>query len=282
MGAMMDSRAELGEFLRSRRAGLRPEDAGLPVFGRRRRVPGLRREELAQLAGVSADYYVRLEQGRLGNVSEEILDAVAGALRLDEVERTHLHNLAKPSRRPRRAAGRPQRFRPAQRWLLDAMPLTPAYLLGRRLDMLAWNTMAAALYGLDLGALPPERRNMGRLIFLEESARDLWVDWEAKARETLGGLRMDAGAHPDDPQLASLIGELSMKSPEFRTWWADQQVWATPHGTMLLRHPLVGELTLAYQAFAVPDPPEQLLITYTAEPGSPTEAALRRLAEQAR
>lgn len=273
----MDARAELSEFLRSRRARLRPEDTGLPFFVGRRRVPGLRREELAQLAGVSVDYYVRLEQGRLQNVSESILNAVATALRLDDAERTHLHNLARPARRQRRAS-RPQPVRPSQQWLLDALHDVPAYILGRRLDVIAWNDLASALLTVDLDALPPEERNMARLIFLDEMARNLWVNWEQKARDTLGGLRMHAGLHPDDPQLAHLIGELSLKSAEFRQWWADHDVWVKPHGTMHFHHPVVGEFSLAYEALAVPDAPDQTLVTYTAQPGSPAHTALRLLA----
>jgi transcriptional regulator with XRE-family HTH domain len=272
---MPNHRAELSEFLRSRRARLRPGEAGLPVFGGRRRVSGLRREELAALAGISVDYYVRLEQGRLQNVSESILEAVARALRLDEAERTHLYNIAKPARRAERA--RPQSVRASQQWLLDALPAAPAYILGRRLDLVAWNDMAGALLAVDLAALPADRRNMARLVFLNDNAHGLWVDWERKAQETVGGLRMQAGAHPDDPILANLIGELSVKSDRFRQMWAEQAVWATPNGTMHLAHPIVGELALAYEALAVPDRPDQLIIVYTAQPGSPSEERLRRL-----
>lgn len=239
-------------------------------------MPGLRREELATLAGVSADYYMRLEQGRLQNVSESILDAVARVLQLDEAERTHLYNIAKPTRRPPRP--RPQTVRPGQQWLLDALPTTPAYILGRRLDLVAWNDMASALLAVDLAALPADQRNMGRLVFLDGNARDLWVSWDKKAQETLGGLRMHAGAYPDDPLLANLIGELSVKSPEFRQMWAEQAVWATPNGTMLFAHPVVGELSLAYEALAIPDRPDQTMVVYTAEPGSASDEALRLLA----
>ncbi|GIH18648.1 helix-turn-helix domain-containing protein [Rugosimonospora africana] len=274
---MSDTPADIGEFLRSRRARLRPEDAGLPAFGGRRRVPGLRREELAQLAGVSADYYIRLEQGRLRNVSEAILDAVARALRLDDTERIHLHHLAKPTHRPPRRERR-QPVRASTQWLLDALVATPAYVLGRRLDVVAWNDLASAVLGVELDGLAPDQRNMGRLVFLDDSARDLWADWDAKAQETVGGLRMHAGAYPDDPQLANLVGELSMKSPEFRRLWADQHVWATPHGTVDVRHPLVGDLTLAYETLATPDALDQLMVVYTAEPGSATHTALQLLA----
>jgi transcriptional regulator with XRE-family HTH domain len=274
---MSDTPADIGEFLRSRRARLRPEETGLPAFGGRRRVPGLRREVLAQLAGVSADYYIRLEQGRLRNVSEAVLDAVARALRLDDAERTHLYHLAKPTHRPPRRERR-QPVRPSRQWLLDSLVTAPAYIVGRRLDVIAWNALANAVFAADLGALSPDQRNMGRLVFLDDSARDLWVDWDAKARQTVGGLRMHAGAYPDDPELAKLVGELSVKSPDFRRLWAEQQVWATPNGTARLRHPLVGELTLAYESLTAPDAPDQLMVIYTAEPGSATHTALQLLA----
>lgn len=259
---------ELGDFLQSRRARLRPEDTGLPMFGSRRRVPGLRREELAQLAGVSADYYSRLEQGRLSNVSDEVLNAVARALRLDEGERTHLHNLARPAKP---VASSP--VRPGLRWFLDAITGCPAYVLGRNMDIVAFNGMAAVLYGMDLA----KHDNMARLIFLEESSRSLWTPWETKANNTVGGLRMQAALFPGDPRLRGLVDALSDRSPEFRDLWAAHEVWTVPHGTMRLNHPVVGELTLAYEAFPIPDAPEQTLITYTADPDSPSATALRGL-----
>ncbi|MGC9667858.1 transcriptional regulator [Planosporangium sp. 12N6] len=227
---------------------------------------------------MSADYYVRLEQGRLRNVSGAIVDAVATALRLDEAERTHLHNLARPARQVRRAGRPQQRVRPSQQWLLDALCGAPAYILGRGLDILAWNDLASALYAVDLGALAPERRNMARLIFLDEGVRNLWADWEGKALITLGGLRMHAGLYPDDPRLAALVGELSLKSPEFRRWWADHPVWRRTHGDVRFHHPVVGDLTLAYEAMALPDSPDLSLVTYTAQPGSAAEAAVHALA----
>ena len=279
LDVMGDSRTELSEFLRSRRARLQPEDLGLITYGGRRRVPGLRREELAQLAGVSVDYYVRLEQGRLTNVSGSILDAVGAALGLDDSERTHLYNLARPSRTGRTpAASRPQQVRPAQRWLLTALSAAPAYLLGRRLDILAWNEAACALLGVDLDALAPEHRNMARLVFLDDAARDLWANWPEKARTTAGGLRMHAGAYPNDPRISALVGELAIYSPEFRRLWAGQEVWQRPHGTVVFHHPKVGDLRLAYEALSVPDAPDQLLVTYTAQPGSVEADALALLA----
>ncbi|MEV3989447.1 helix-turn-helix transcriptional regulator [Streptomyces sp. NPDC049837] len=275
----MDQRAELSEFLRSRRARLKPEDVGLPEFGRHRRVPGLRREELAQLAGVSVAYYTRLEQGNSRNVSTEVLDAIARALRLTDAERDHLTHLARPSHKKKRRAPatRPQTVRPALQHLLDAMDGVPAYLLGRRLDIVGWNRMARALLG-DFAALEPHERNMAWQVFLAPNARDVYVDWDAKATEVVSVLRMYAGCSADDPQLSALVGELSVKSPEFRTLWAAHTVQEKGHGTKRLRHPLVGEVTLAYETLKVPDDHDLALVTYTAEPGSPSADALRLLA----
>ncbi|MCK8680944.1 helix-turn-helix domain-containing protein [Streptomyces lichenis] len=275
----MDQRAELSEFLRSRRARLKPEDVGLPEFGRHRRVPGLRREELAQLAGVSVAYYTRLEQGNGRNVSLEVLDAIARALRLTEAERNHLTHLAKPAekKRKRAAANRPQTVRASVRHLLDALDGVPAYVLGRRLDVLAWNRMAAALLG-DFAALEPQERNMARQVFLSPHARELYVDWEAKATEVVSFLRMYAGCSADDPQLSVLVGDLSVRSPEFRAMWAKHTVAEKGHGVKRLAHPVVGELTLAYETLKVPDDHDQSLVTYTAEPDSPSADALRLLA----
>jgi transcriptional regulator with XRE-family HTH domain len=261
---------ELGHFLQSRRARLRPQDTALPSFGGRRRVPGLRREELAQLAGVSADYYSRLEQGRLSNVSDEVLNAVGRALRLDDSELAHLHNLVRPPRQVAPAGG----VRPGLRWFLASVTGCPAYILGRNLDIVAHNEMAAALYGVDL----VKHDNMARLIFLEESSRSLWTPWEVKACNTVGGLRMQAALFPDNPQLAGLVDALSARSPEFRERWEAHEVWTAPYGTMHLNHPVVGALELGYEALPIPDAPEQTLITYTAAPDSPSAVALASLA----
>lgn len=275
---MTEIASELKEFLRSRRAKIQPEDTGLPMAGEgRRRVPGLRREELAQLAGISADYYTRLEQGRLRNVSEAVLTAVARALELDENERTYLYHLAKPSRRRQRASP-VQRVRPSMEWLLSSLTNTPAYVLGHRTDIIAWNDLASALLMVDLDKLPPEQRNMARLIFLDEAARDLWHPWEKKARDAVGGLRMHAGLYADDPKLIQLVGELSVKSRDFDDLWAEHQVWTSPHGRMTFHHPVVGELDLTFDALSVPDSSDQSLVAYTAEPGSPADTGLRLLA----
>lgn len=275
----MDQRAELSEFLRSRRARLKPEDVGLPDFGRRRRVPGLRREELAQLAGVSVAYYTRLEQGHGQNVSIEVLDSIARALRLSDTERDHLTHLAKPNtKKKRRAVRAAQKLRPQLQMLIDAMDGVPAFFVGRRMDILGWNSMACALLG-DLAALPPQERNMARMVFLDPGARDLYLDWEGKALEVVSMLRLCAGCYPDDPQLSALVGELSVKSDEFRTLWAAHTVQEKGHGTKRLRHRLVGELTLLYETLRLPDDPDVSLVTYHAEPGSASEESLGLLAK---
>ncbi|WP_051580328.1 helix-turn-helix transcriptional regulator [Pseudonocardia acaciae] len=275
----MDTRGGLTEFLRTRRARVRPEDLGLRMPGQRRRVPGLRREELAQLAGISVDYYVRLEQGRTRNVSDQVLDAVARVLRLDGDERRHLFNLAQPaSSARRRAPARPERVRPGAARLLEMAGAVPAYIVGRRCDVLAWNPLACALF-TDFGRLPAAERNWGRLIFLREDIQALFADWTVKARETVSYLRLRAGAHPDDAELAALVGELSVKSEDFRRWWADHDVKEKTHGRKHLLHPLVGELTLDFETARLPDAPDQVLVFYTAEAGSPSEHALRLLTQ---
>ncbi len=275
----MDQRTELSEFLRSRRARLRPADVGLPDYGGRRRVPGLRREELAQLAGVSTAYYVRLEQGHGESVSAAVLDAIARALRLDAAEHEHLRRLTRPVRRRagRGPAVRPQQVRPELQQLLDAMEGVPAYVLGRRLDVLAWNRLGNAVVG-DIAALPPEQRNMAWQVFLDPAARELYLDWESKATDLVGMLRLDAGRDPDDPRLASLIGELSVKSEDFRRLWAAHDVRDKGHGVKELHHPVVGRLTLRYETFRPAGDPDQVLVAYHADPQSSSAESLRLLA----
>ncbi|WAZ23761.1 helix-turn-helix transcriptional regulator [Streptomyces cinnabarinus] len=276
-GGGLDRRAELSEFLRTRRARLKPEDVGLPEYGRHRRVPGLRREELAQLAGVSVAYYTRLEQGNGRNVSAEVLDSIARALRLSNAEHAHLTHLAKPKQHKKKQAARQEQVRPALRQLLDSIETVPAYITGRRSDILAWNRMAAAVFG-DWAELPPQDRNWARLVFLRPEYRELFIEWDQKAYDIVSFLRMDAGCHPDDPQLSALVGELSVKSEEFRRLWATHDVKEKTYGVKPLRHPLVGELTLSFESFRLADESEQVLITYHAEPGSPSADALRLLA----
>jgi transcriptional regulator with XRE-family HTH domain len=277
MDGQLDRRAELSEFLRTRRARLKPEEVGLPSFGRHRRVPGLRREELAQLAGMSVAYYTRLEQGNGRNVSAEVLDAIACALRLSDAEHAHLLDLAKPKRQKKKAVARPQQVRVGLLQLLESVDTVPAYVSGRRSDILAWNRLASALFG-DWGQLPPAERNWARLVFLNPGYRDLFVDWDRKASDMVSFLRMDAGRHPDDPRLSALVGELSVKSEEFRRLWATHDVKEKSHGAKRMRHPLVGELTLSFETFRLVDDADQSFVTYHAEPGSPSAEALRLLA----
>ena len=274
----MERRTELSDFLRTRRAAIGPAEAGLDATHERRRVPGLRREELALLAGVSVDYYVRLEQGRGGvHPSDSVLAALARALRLDEAEHAHLRRLARaPLAQPPRRSRR-QRVRPEVQRLLDRMPDVPTFVLGRRMDILAWNELAARLH-VDYGALPPRMRNMPRLVFLDEDSRRLFADWEQVARETVAYLRFEASAQPDDADLHALVGELSTASPEFGRWWARHDVREKSHGVKRYRHALVGDLELHYETLALPGDERQTLVTFTAAPGSPSETALRTLA----
>jgi len=270
----MDRRSELSEFLRSRRARRQPEDLGLTPVDGRRRVPGLRREELAQAAALSVDYYVRLEQGRLRNPSEGVVDAVANALALDPTERRYLHNLARPPRN--REPELSNTVRPTLRALLDAAQV-PAALYSRYGDVLAWNELAAALM-IDFGALAPERRNMPWLVFTNAEVASRFVDWEAKARDLVSQLRMETSSTPDDERLATLVGELTMRCPDFVRLWADHRVREKTRGWHRYRHPIVGEFTLQYEAFRLPDAPDVSLVCQVAQPGSPDEEALRLLA----
>ncbi|WP_371546338.1 helix-turn-helix transcriptional regulator [Streptomyces sp. NBC_00554] len=280
-GPPLDRRAELSEFLRTRRARLKPEDVGMPDFGRHRRVPGLRREELAQLAGVSVAYYTRLEQGNGRNVSAEVLDAIARALRLTDAEHAHLTHLAKPKQHKKKQGARPQQVRGALRQLLDTLDGVPAYITGRRSDVLVWNRMAAAVFG-DWAELPVQERNWARMVFLRPEYHDLFVEWEQKAIDIVCLLRMDAGCHPDDPRLSALVGELSVKSEDFRRLWATHDVKEKTHGVKRLRHPLVGDLSLQYESFQLAGDAEQVLVTYHAEPGSPSAEALHLLSSWGR
>jgi len=270
-----DNPAELGDFLKARRAELTPAAVGLPETDHPRRVAGLRREEVAQLAAISVDYYTRLEQGRV-QASASVLVTLARALRLDEDQQTYLYDLAgKTDARPRRRAV--QRVRPAMRRLLDQLTETPVIVLGRRLDILDWNALAAALY-LDFGAIPPGRRNYVRLLFTDPVMRGLHVDWEGAARTAVASLRMEAAHDPRDRELAALVGELSVQDRDFRTWWAAHHVASTSYGTKQYRHRIVGELTLDCDTWASPDGSDQRLMLLTAEPDTPAHQALRILA----
>ncbi|MFJ8010578.1 helix-turn-helix transcriptional regulator [Streptomyces fagopyri] len=268
---------ELSDFLRSRRARVTPEEVGVTP-GASRRVPGLRREEVALLAGLSADYYIRLERGRVANASEVVLGAVARALRLDDVERAYLFALARPqsvARVSRPAV--PWRVRPGVYALLEVLRDTPAMILDGRLDVLAVNRMACAMY-VDFDAVPVRERNLARFIFLDPAARELFIDWDMAARMVVTGLHLYAGRHPNDPRLAELIEQLSAVDEDFRRWWAAQDVEEYSHGTRHYRHPLLGEVTLDYESLVFPGDPDQWLFVSTARPGSPSFEALRTLA----
>ncbi|RSM64225.1 transcriptional regulator [Actinoplanes sp. ATCC 53533] len=280
----MDGKPPLGEFLRQRRSQLRPEDVGVVAYGDRRRVPGLRREELALLAGVSPSYYSRLEQGQSSNASVEVLDAIAGALRLDEAERRHLRDLAAgPRRRGKARRPAPERVTPAMTQLVAALAEVPVLVLGRRGDVLAWNRTGHALYAghldPDSPGRPAERPNMARLVFLDAHTRDLYADWRAKARAVVGSLRLASGRHPDDPALAALVGELTVKSTEFASMWADHPVKVSDVATYEMRHPLVGGMRVTQQMLHTESGP--YLVVATTEPGSPSQAAMTLLAHSA-
>lgn len=264
----------LGDYLRARRAMVSPADVGLPPTGRRR-VPGLRREEVAELVGLSTDYYVRLEQGRADRPSDEVLDALSRALGLGPAERAHLYDLARP---PRRAGvtGRGDVLRSTLRQVVEAIPTTPALIMNDRNDVLAWNRLAAELIA-DFPGLAPHERNMARRIFLDPAAPDIHLDWDEAAHTTVGILRMAAGRRPHDPELVRLVGELSLGSETFRRLWAGHHVHEKTHGPKRFRHPAVGDITLEYETFQAPGATHHLLVIYTAAPGSPDEEALNFL-----
>nr|WP_236070541.1 helix-turn-helix transcriptional regulator [Streptomyces polyasparticus] len=261
---------DLAGFLRTRRSRVDPAAVGITTDGRRR-VAGLRREEVAHLSGVSVDYYVRLEQGRATQPSEQVLDALARVLGLDETEREHLYRLARQRRRRTKAPA--VRVRPELLRVLDLVRDAPALILDHRLDVRAGNRLAELLYGRPTAGL-----NTARHIFLEETERGLYADWEQCTLDVVGHLRLAAGQYPDDPRLASLIGELAMGSDRFRRLWARADVKARTHGRKAYRHPLVGLLELHQENFALPDASGMELIVLSAPPGSPTEDALRLLA----
>lgn len=280
----MDAPSELGEFLKSRRAALRPEEVGITPYPSRRRVTGLRREELAMLANVSITHYTRLEQGRSTSVSDGLLKAIARTLRLTDDETVHLTDLARPATAPRPAPAPVVHASASARQLLAAMTDVPALILDRRNDLLAWNPLGHALLAGHLApdspGTPAGRPNLVRMLFLDQQYRALYVDWHDQAQLAVASLRLVAGRHPGDRALAELIGQLAMNSDEFSSLWARHPVRTCTSGVKQLRHPGVGMMELSFENLIIPGSSGQHLITYTAEPGSPSEAALRLLGSE--
>jgi transcriptional regulator with XRE-family HTH domain len=268
----MPSTNVIGEYLRARRELVQPEEVGLPNIGRRR-TPGLRREEVAMLAGVSADYYIRLEQGRDQHPSAQVLDALARALRLDEDATAHLHGLAQPPVRRRRRPSRPERAPAAIVELIMSWPATPAYIFGRYLDVLAANPIASTLAPWFSAG-----ENLVRGAFLDPRRRELRPDWERSLGSTVAALRANVGPDVDDPRLTELVGELSLRSEEFRKLWARHDARPKRSGTTIMHHPQVGRLELSYSKLPIPETDRQTLSIYHAAPGSPSERALALLA----
>jgi transcriptional regulator with XRE-family HTH domain len=269
---------ELGDFLRTRRAALQPADVGLRGFGARR-VPGLRREELAMLAGVSATYYARLEQGLSTNASEQVVDSLARALDLDADERSHLHALARtaaPARR--RAAPRPDVVRPGVLQLVESLAGTPVVVLGRRSEVLGWNALGHRLVAghlaFDAPHRPADRPNTARMLFLDAHTRELHPRWDVEAERAVSSLRVLAGRSPQDEELTRLVGELTVQSPEFARLWARHPVANCVSGTKHLHHPEVGDLELHFEVLSPPDESGHRVLLYSAEEGSPSAAAL--------
>ncbi|WP_281451452.1 helix-turn-helix transcriptional regulator [Paenarthrobacter nitroguajacolicus] len=277
----MTNHSELGEFLRVRRAALQPEDVGLLNYGIRR-VPGLRREELAMLAGVSSTYYTRLEQGQSANASEAVIDAIARALNLNTDERAHLFNLARPVASKRRTSARADKARPGTLRLIQSMPNTPAIVLGRRSEVLAWNRLGHRLVAghldFDAPSSPATRPNMTRLLFLDPHTRELYTRWREEATRAVSSLRLVAGRSNDDAELASLVGELTMNSEEFAKLWARHPVENCMSGLKYLHHPEVGDLELHFEVLTPPDESGHRILMYAADPGLPAAEALQLLA----
>jgi transcriptional regulator with XRE-family HTH domain len=275
----VDSRNDIREFLISRRAKVSPEQAGLPEYGGRRRVAGLRREEVAMLAGISVEYYTRLERGNASGVSEDVLEGIARALQLDEAERAHLFDLVRAAGTTRRAPRRQtqERVRPSVQRILDSMTETPACVRNGRLDILAANRLGFAFYS-ELFLDPVRPVNSARFIFLNPRAREFFVDWESIAHDAVAILRAEAGRDPYDKRLSDLIGELSTRSEDFRVRWAAHNVKFHRTGVKRFHHPVVGDLTLTFEALELPADTGQQMLVYTAEPNSPSHQALNLLA----
>ncbi|MEU5314715.1 helix-turn-helix transcriptional regulator [Streptomyces sp. NPDC021562] len=276
----MDNRAEVSAFLKSRRDRITPDQVGLPVYGQRR-VPGLRRGEVAMLAGVSVEYYTRMERGDLRGVSDSILDALAQTLRLDDTERDHLHALAHAAnthparvrRRPKKATVRPSVLR-----ILDGLHDQPAYLRNNRMDILAANALARALHS---DVFTMEQPNTCRFCFLDPRAPRLYVDWERVAHDAVGVLRVEVAKNPYDRELSNLIGELSTRSDAFRRMWGAHDVHVFTKGTKRFHHPVVGEMELVHESLDLPGDEGLSITVYSADPGTPAADALKLLASWA-
>lgn len=274
----MDTRSDVREFLSSRRARITPDQAGLPVFGGNRRVPGLRREEVSLLAGVSVDYYTRLERGDLSGVSDSVLDSLARALQLDEAETAHLFDLARTANASpvaRKARKKTETIRPSIQRLLDAMTGAPALVTNSIFDYLGANELGRALYSPIWAQAEP---NSARFAFLNPAAHDFYVDWDRSTQDLVAALRGEAGRNPYDRTLSDLVGELSTRSERFGTLWAAHNVRYHRSGVKRLNHPVVGEIELVYEAFELPVDPGLRMATYTAEPNTPSEDKLKMLA----
>jgi len=274
----MDSRNEIRDFLISRRAKITPEQAGLPAYGGNRRVSGLRREEVAMLTGVSVDYYIRLERGNARGVSDSVLENLVRALHLDDAERAHLYDLVRAANTGARAP-RPakQHVRPTVQRLLDAMTMAPAYVRNGRLDILAANRLGQAVFAPVFDS-PAKPVNMARFIFLDPVAPDFYHGWDRHASDTVALLRAEAGRNPTDKALSDLVGELSTRSEIFRTRWADHNVRQHRAGVKHFHHPVVGDISLAYESLELVADTGLILNGYSAEPGTPSQDALNLLA----
>ena len=275
----METKDEIREFLISRRSRITPEQAGLPTYGGKRRVSGLRREEVALLAGISVEYYTRLERGTARGFSESVLEGIARALQLDEAERAHLIDLVRAANTTRQPRRRPtqQRVRPSVQRILDSMTGTPAFVQNGRLDVLYANRLGYALYS-EAFRDPSRPANLARFFFLDARASDFFIDWQSLANDVVALLRAEAGRDPYDRALSDLIGELSTRSEEFRVRWAAHNVRFHRTGVKRFHHPIVGDLTLAYEGLELPGDPGQTIFAYTAEPNSPSHDALNLLA----
>lgn len=278
----MDTKDEIKVFLTTRRARITPDQAGLPAYGGRRRVKGLRREEVAMLAGISVEYYTRLERGTARGVSEDVLEGLSRALQLDEAERVHLYDLVRTAQANAPARRRPaqERVRPSVQQILDAMTDVPAFVRNDRLDVLAANRLGRAFYS-EIYADPIQPPNTGRFVFLSPRAPEFFLDWDRIAADTVGILRQSAGRDPYDKRLSDLIGELSTRSAEFRVRWAAHDVNLHRSGVKRFHHPVVGDLTLTFEALHLPGDPGQQMLVYTPEPGSPSQEAMGLLASWA-